>query len=142
MGDRMIRFVFAAALLFSITPAHAEGALAIGITNDYSQGFAAGWGTNYANAKAAEDAALKRCQDEPSAPENIRKLCKIVEGFRNRCVSIAIDPKDGETGTGWAVGATRDEAEREALARCRQTANRDRLDACRVSTGGCDGSAK
>jgi hypothetical protein len=142
MGVRMIRLVLVASLLLSITPAHAEGALAIGITNDYSQGFAAGWGTNYPNTKAAEDAALQRCREEPSAPESIRKICKIIETFSNRCVSIAIDPKDGETGTGWSVGATRADADREALAKCRQTANRNRVDACRVLTGGCDGNAK
>jgi hypothetical protein len=138
----MIRFLFLAAFLLAASPAQAEGALAIGATNDFSQGFAAGWGTNYGTRKEAEDAALKRCFDEPTAPPEIRKLCKIIETFNNRCVSIAIDPMDGETGTGWAVAASRDEAEREALSRCRQTASSSRRDFCKVATGGCDGSAK
>jgi len=142
MGVRMIRFLLLALLVFSTAPARAEGALAIGVTEDLAKGFSAGWGANYPTTKDAEAAALKRCLEEPTAPPDIRKLCRIVETFRNRCVSIALDPKDGETGTGWAVGATREEADRDALAQCRRTANPNRLDACQVSTRGCDGSAK
>jgi hypothetical protein len=141
MGVWMIRFVLLTVLLFSAAPARGEGALAIGITEDLARGFSAGWGANYATSKEAEEMALKRCLEEPNAPDDIKKRCRIVETFRNRCVSIAIDPMDGETGTGWAIAVTSADADREALAECRKTAGRNRQNACQVTTRGCDGSA-
>jgi hypothetical protein len=136
-------FLICAALLASTIFARAEGALAIGIIpSDYAKGVSAGWAANYATQKEAEDMAMKRCLEEPNAPDEIRKLCKLVDSFRNRCVSVAIDPQDGETGTGWAIAPSSEEADREALTQCRKTAGAKRQQACQVSTRGCDGSAK
>lgn len=136
-------FLLVAVLLLSAVPARAEGALAIGIIpGDYAKGVSAGWATGYGSQKEAEDTALKRCLEEPNAPAEIRKLCRLVDSFRNRCVSVAIDPQDGETGTGWAIASTSEEADQEALSLCRKSAGANRQQACQVSTRGCDGTAK
>ncbi|MCW5679713.1 MAG: DUF4189 domain-containing protein [Xanthobacteraceae bacterium] len=134
--------IVASAFAFSGT-ARAEGALALGlIKEDLSRGFAAGWGTNYPTAERASSEALTRCQNEQTAPPNIRALCRIIGTFRDQCVSIAIDPEAGETGTGWAIAPTRSDADAQALADCRKTAGQGREQYCRIATGGCDGNAR
>lgn len=37
--------------------------------------------------------------------EAAKKECKVVAEFRDKCVAIADDPKDGTTGFGWAIAA-------------------------------------
>lgn len=128
--------------VFSAHGVRAEGALAIGMTADLRKGFSVGWSADFQDVAEARADVLKRCRAQEAAPQEIRDLCRVFETFRDQCVSIALDPKDGETGTGWSVADTREIAEREALAACRNTASRNRQKECRILTGGCDGKAK
>jgi hypothetical protein len=55
---------------------------------------------------------------------------------------MALDPKDGTPGAGWALGDTQTQADDEALARCRSTAGANRSDFCKIDNQNCDGTAK
>jgi hypothetical protein len=130
--------VMLVALVISPNLGHAEGALAIGHPPDIAkQGYAFGTSWNYATKDEAISNALERCRRTKS--DVPRSLCKVVRVFKNECAVVALDPKNGTPGAGWAVEATLKKAEAEALEECRATAGSSRRGFCEVSSkGGCD----
>jgi hypothetical protein len=130
-------------LAMSPIPALAEGAVAIAEPRDVAKdGYSSGISYNYGNASGAEERALQECRNSRDASPETRKLCKLVRTFRNQCVAVALDPEAGTPGAGWAIGNTKDLAERDALRACEDTAGRNRQGKCVVTAFGCDGSAK
>jgi uncharacterized protein DUF4189 len=145
-------FVFAAILLTS-DRANAAGALAEGIApGGIVRGYAFGVSFNEPNSDVARTKALAACKKGPeqlasgSAPDSnfakARAQCKVVGTFSDKCAALALDPKDGTPGVGWAVGDTQKQAADEALARCRSTAGASRRDFCKIDNQKCDGTAK
>lgn len=143
--------LFALVLLPAPTPSLADGAVAVGIAaKGVTQGYSTGYSINKANEKDAREAALAGCRNSYVAsgtPENqgireARAQCEVVTTFRNKCAAGALDPKNGTPGVGWAIGDSQQDADAEALNRCRSTAGADRKAFCVVMDRHCDGSAK
>jgi hypothetical protein len=135
------------AAMLSPCPSRAEGALAIGLPSDVAhQGFAAGNALNDATADQARKNALDGCHASIDASDAAKKLCEVIMTFRNRCYAVAIDPKAGTPGVGWAVADSLKLADQQAIAECRKTAGADRRDYCVIyrpdNDHGCDGTAK
>lgn len=132
---------WAGLLLFSITvlqpgPSSADGAIAVAQpSNVVADGWAYGTAYNFETREEARRVALERCRQTKS--EKRRQLCKVVQSFKHECVAVAMDPKDGTPGVGWAVEDTQEEAEAKALAECRATAG-NRPQFCKISNSGCD----
>jgi hypothetical protein len=133
--------------------AHSEGAIAEGISpGGVAKGYSMSIQVNRATTEEARTAALAGCRKVPEkmasgAPPDVgaaraRQHCEIVTTFHNRCAAAAVDPKDGTPGAGWAVGDTQQNANDEALARCRSVAGTSRRDFCKVTNQLCDGTAK
>jgi predicted dinucleotide-binding enzyme len=123
----------------------AAGAVAVGEPADISQdGVAIYTFVNAPNAETAKARALEGCKGLQNASQTSRSLCKVVASFENQCVAEALDPQDGTPGFGWAMAGNSQEAKRQALSNCRDTAGPTRQDACIVDTKGlwCDGRAK
>jgi Domain of unknown function (DUF4189) len=121
----------------------AEGALAIGLpANVAKEGVALGWAVNFATKAEAELEALKECLAHMNAPASTRALCKVTERVHDQCVGIALDPKDGTPGVGWAIAADSKTAQSQAMAKCSATAGPSRRDFCVPKQTRCDGSAK
>jgi hypothetical protein len=131
------------AVVFNLhaAPAIAEGAIALAQPpNIVKQGFAFGTAWKYKTVEEARSVALERCRR--TKDEARRALCKVVRTFHNECVAVAMDPKDGTPGTGWAVEADAEKAEAAALAECRATAGERRRKFCQVSgETGCDSNS-
>ena len=127
----------ASALLLWPVLAAADGALAVGQPADPKQGFSYGiaWDVPREEARAR---ALARCRGE-GAPQAAAALCRVIETFANQCVAVALDPGAGRPGVGWAIGASQEAAEGEALRKCQETAQRGRRRLCRVISSRCDG---
>jgi hypothetical protein len=131
-----------AALIIPAPSAFAAGAVAVGQTGNVAKdGIAIGWATGSVNKERAESVAKQKCLDFKDAPQATRKRCRIVNSFENQCLAIALDPKAGTPGYGYAVRATRADARAEAMSRCRETAG-NRAQHCVDSDSSCDGSAK
>jgi hypothetical protein len=118
-------------------PGYAEGAVAIAQPPDIvRQGFAYGTAYNYDTAEEAVSHALERCRN--TKDDARRALCKLIRTFHHECVAVAMDPKDGTPGVGWAVAANAGKAEAAALAACQATAG-NRRSFCKIDTPtGCD----
>ena len=128
-----------AVLLSAGTSAWGVGAIAVGAsTNIVADGLAIGYANDEANAETANALALKNCRSFPEAPQRTRDLCRVVHTFQRQCVSVALDPKDGTPGWGWAVAATSREADEQSMRMCRSTAGRDREGFCEVVRSQCD----
>jgi len=128
-----------AASLLLATPVKAASAFAAGIPDDIGKdGVAVGAGFNYDNRALAEQNAMDQCHKQMSATAEVRGLCKIVDHFDHRCLVVAMDPKDGTPGFGWAIADTSDSAHDQALNFCHQTAGNDRAPYCVVSFTDCD----
>jgi hypothetical protein len=120
-------------------PSAADGALAIGLpSNVAKQGLAMGFGINFPNKGEAEARALKECLGFKDAPAATRAFCKVVETFKDQCLAIALDPKYGTPGVGWAVAADEQAAGKTALQKCVATAGPSRRDFCKVLISKCD----
>lgn len=120
-------------------PAEALSALAAGIPDDVAaQGVAFGAGYNYATRADAEARALLECRKQEGTPASTIALCKIIAHFDNQCAAISLDPAAGTPGFGWAIAPTAAEANRQALANCRQTAGPNRAGYCVESLTDCD----
>ena len=133
----------AAAVALSPGTARSDGALVLGIPPDIAgDGFSYGYRVNADNRRQARETAFKACSDNKVAPESARKLCAVVADFRNECVALAMDPKDGTPGYGFGIAADKDTAEDRAMAFCRATAGKSRADFCKIDAVACDGSAK
>jgi hypothetical protein len=134
-----------AAMALAPRIAAAAGALAVAMPADVRQGFSSGHSLNDATPEAASEKAIDGChRGVGNANESIRKLCKVVATFHDQCYAVAMDPKDGTPGVGWAIGESQQLADSRALAQCRTTAGASRRAFCTVAPRdrGCDGTAK
>ena len=132
------------ALLWS-QPSLAVGAIAVGIApGGVIKGFAGGHAFNAPDAEKARQGAINGCHKSTGAPKTAQDACAVVATFKDQCYAIAIDPKDGTPGAGWAVDETQAIADSEALQQCRNTSPADRKNFCIVpaTNHGCDGDAK
>jgi hypothetical protein len=149
MRTHILALAFVAACLFAPSTTVAEGALAIALPSDVAKGgFAYGRSANWKSEDEARADALKLCRESATAPQ-LRALCAVISSVRDQCVAVAMDPKAGTPGVGWAISANRQTAESQALAKCRETAGASRRDFCEVDKGVgkvtgtlCDGSAR
>jgi hypothetical protein len=142
MEGLMIRVSCVVALIavaaVASTPAGADGALAVGSTADVAKdGIAVGTSINYKTADEAAEAALRRCRDYKPAPKAAAQ-CRSVGTFRGECYAVSFDPKAGTPGAGWAIAATKGQAEERAMANCQTTAGEGRRDFCRIEESKCD----
>ena len=64
--------------------------------------------------------------------------CQLVGAFKSECYGIAMDPKAGTPGAGWAIAATKTMAEQRAIDNCKETAGSDRREFCEVAEAKCD----
>lgn len=140
----MNRIVGAAAaaciVALATAPAAAEGALAVGSTgNITADGVAVGWSYNYPEGQAV-NLAIDKCKafKAPRATPH----CRLIGTFKDECFAVALDPKDGTPGVGWAFAPDKSRAETRAMESCKATAGASRRDYCKVSNSGCDGTAK
>lgn len=125
-------------------PSLAVGVLAVGITKDVAKdGFVIGYSINKATLAEARDRAMSSCRNA-RAPntEAAKKECKVVAEFADKCVAIADDPKNGTTGFGWAVAASRADAISQALEMCKSASSSARATYCRLAHASCDGVAQ
>jgi hypothetical protein len=131
------------ALLWS-QPGIADGAIAIGIPGSIVKGFAGGHSLNAADMASARDGAVNGCRKSTGASDAAKSACAVVASFRDECYAIALDPKDGTPGAGWAIAETQALADQEAVQQCRNTSSPDRQKFCEVpgTNHGCDGTAK
>jgi hypothetical protein len=128
-----------AVALWGPTAARADGALAVGFPADVSKdGFAYGFSVEQANKDDAKEAALKACRNTTAAPQSAKVLCMVVGTFSNECVAIAMDPKAGTPGVGFAIASNQETAEERALAFCAATEGADRRGSCKIDKSSCD----
>jgi len=128
-----------ASLSYVPHPASADGAVAVGVPPDVSKaGYAYGRNTNSKEMTNAKEHALNNCHTAKDASEEARNLCVVVMTFSNQCIALALDPKAGTPGAGWAVAPGREAAERQAMAQCVATAGPSRRDFCKISDSACD----
>jgi Domain of unknown function (DUF4189) len=133
-----------AAALWS-QPGIAAGAIAIGIPpGGVVKGFAGGHSLNAADMPSAREGAVNGCHKSTGASDAAQKACSVVATFKDECYAIALDPKDGTPGAGWAVAETQALADAQAVQQCRNTSPPDRQKFCEVpsTNHGCDGTAK
>ena len=124
--------------LAASVPAAADGALAIGSTADIARdGFAVGTAINQNTPEEATEAALQSCRSFKNAPK-AAATCQSVGTFKGQCYAISFDPRRGVPGiVGWAIAATKAEAEEQALAKCKAAAA-SRGAFCKVAESRCD----
>jgi hypothetical protein len=133
-----------AAVLWS-KPSTAAGAVAIGIPpGGIVKGFAGGHSLNAADMASARSGAVDGCHKSTGASDAAKKACAVVASFKDECYSIALDPKDGTPGAGWAIAETQAIADDEAIQQCKNTSTPDRQKFCEVpsTNHGCDGTGK
>jgi len=141
--QRTLGILTVVALCALQSPLHAAGAVAIAEPADIAaDGYAAGISYGIKSPAEADERAVRECLAVEDAPVTTRKLCKVVRSFENQCGAVALDPKAGTPGAGWAVADSLTEARRDALQRCEQTAGSERQGECRVTAEGCDGKAR
>lgn len=139
-------FLIASAILAgglgATATAHAEGVLVTAFgPRGRSDGFAYAWSANHASLRSATDSAMDECRKQAAKVKVPTSACNVTLSFTNQCVSVVFDPKGGASGIGWAVGRDKVAAERDAMARCRDTADSGRASYCRVDVTTCDGTA-
>jgi Domain of unknown function (DUF4189) len=139
--------LFLLVITLGSSPSRADSALAIGLPADVAGfGFAVGQSLNESSFAEARRKAVEGCYKSPGASEAAKKLCKVIATFRDQCFAVAIDPKAGTPGVGWAIAETRDLADQAAIEQCRGTAGASRRDYCAIShpdvDHGCDGKAR
>jgi hypothetical protein len=128
-----MRKIILASLLLSLTsPAHGEGALAIGIPESgLRDGFAFGWRVDAKTKSFAEEGALEICRAQAKKYDVPPARCKLISSFSKRCVSVAFD--GGERWAGWAVANSHEEAITAALKQCGEGAKN-----CKTFDTACD----
>lgn len=128
----------AASLGASLQSAAARSALAAGIPDDVAKsGVTFGEAHGFSTTEEAESRALDQCRKPDRAPPDTLALCKIIGHFDHRCVAVALDPKDGTPGFGWAIADTANDANDQALASCHASAG-DRAPYCVITNSACD----
>jgi len=139
-AGRLMPIALLAVLPFLPHPAAADGAVAVGVPASVTQsGYAYGRTTNSPAAAVASEHALNNCRTAKDATQEAKDLCIVVMTFKNQCIALALDPKAGTPGAGWAVAPTKDAAEMQAMAQCIGTAGSDRRNFCTISDSACDG---
>jgi hypothetical protein len=119
------------------------GAVAVGIAPGGAQrGFAYGMNSNHATAADAQTKALDACKSAKESNAAARSRCRLIGTFNGQCASVAMDPKDGTPGVGWAIAADEAAASKQALANCEATAGPSRAGSCKVSATRCDTGSK
>ncbi len=111
------------------TPASGEGALAVaipegGLRDNFAFGRAIG-GDN------SSERAMRICIEQATKRDMPASQCKIVESFRDACISIAFDSVD--RWAGWAVAENTDKAAAEALMKCAEGGRN-----CKTHSTECD----
>ncbi|KAB2914134.1 MAG: DUF4189 domain-containing protein [Hyphomicrobiaceae bacterium] len=135
----LLVLVTAAGAALAPRSAAADGALAIGVAPKGAQdGFVYAFNDRRASVREAEEDALRSCRTSKHGNEAARKLCRVVATFQGECVAIAMDPKNGTPGVGWAIGPSLKTAEDRALAQCEVTAGPDRSGFCKIDKSKCD----
>jgi Domain of unknown function (DUF4189) len=118
----------------------AEGAMAVGIARGgIAKGYATGFAINQPTVKAARSNAVEQCKRTKSSNADARSGCEVVVTFHNKCVASAVDPESGTPGAGWGIGTSQQQADDQALARCRAKAGAERAEFCEVTDRFCDG---
>jgi hypothetical protein len=124
-------------------PGNAAGALAVGVAPGGAQnGFAYGVTRGQATNASAGEHALTACKNAKESNAAAQSRCALIGKYSNQCAVIAMDPKAGTPGVGWAIAADSAAAAHQALASCEATAGPGRAGTCTVSGTRCDGSAK
>jgi hypothetical protein len=124
-------------------PAGAAGAIAVGVAPGGAQrGFSFAMNADRTTEADARQDALSGCRKSKESNDRARARCTVAGTFTNQCGSVAMDPKDGTPGVGWAIAPDSAAAERQALASCEGTAGPGRAGSCKVSATRCDGTAK
>ena len=139
------RRVGAAGVLLALwsSAAGAAGAMAVGVAPGGAQlGFSYGVNSDKPDETVAARDALNGCKTSKESNDKARTLCKTIGTFTNQCAVIAMDPKDGTPGVGWAIATDAASAKKQALASCEATAGPGRAGFCKVSSTRCDGTAK
>jgi Domain of unknown function (DUF4189) len=103
-------------------------------------GFAYGSAYNYPMMEEAQQKALENCKKMKSDVR--KKLCAIINTFKDKCFAVLMDPADGTSGVGRSVTYDLRSAEVDALAKCEATAGPGRRATCKVHSSGCDGNAR
>ena len=136
---RMLKVSFAALLVVMMVcviaskPTMADGALAVGMSNNFNDGIAFGWGVNYKTTDEASAASLRNCQEQDNP---VRRNCRVLATFKKECFAYAFTPS--APGAGWATAADKDTAEQRALAFCALTAGAGRGQLCKINKSQCD----
>lgn len=133
------RWLPASLALFLLAPAIAcaHGALAVGITGDIAKdGYSLGINVNSQTPEKAREQALNWCRTH-GGPLSKPK-CKVISTFQHQCAAEAEDPQAGTSGAGWAVGATKEDAEKIAMSNCVAAAGKARQKLCKVTASLCD----
>jgi hypothetical protein len=97
---------------------------------------AIGVAASMATKSAAAAEAMKQCRSA-DASSAVRSLCRVVQSFSGKCAAVAVDPRPGTPGFGWAVTFTESGARGEAVYKC-QLASGDQGNACRATGSECD----
>jgi hypothetical protein len=130
---------FSALAVMQPQPSQAISAFAAGIPDNVaSDGVALGEGHNYPSRDEAESRALSECRGTRDASDAVHALCKVIDHFDNRCLAVALDPKAGTPGWGWAIADTTEQANDRALETCRESAGGDRAPYCVITQSVCD----
>lgn len=140
LRNAIIAHVAAAGLLLCAGSfaAWAAGAVAVGQTTDVAEdGYAYGNAVNARTKEEAASLALQRCRNYKGAPKAVAQ-CQVVSTFVRECYGIALDPKAGTPGAGWAVASTLEAARERSLAACEATAGPGRKGQCKVDSAFCD----
>jgi hypothetical protein len=149
----IVSLVTLAAISMANNRANSEGAVAEGIApGGVAKGYSISMRTDRPDKDTARADALAGCRKGPektaagaaldSGNAKARSRCEVVTSFSNKCAAVALDPKDGTPGAGWATGDTQKDADDEAVARCRNAAGAERRAFCKVIDRLCDGAAK
>ena len=122
---------------------NAAGALAVGVAPGGAQnGFSYGINSNSANTDEAKSEAVSHCRTAKESNDKARSQCMAIGAYSNQCATVAMDPKDGTPGVGWAIAADSAASKQYALASCEATAGPGRAGTCVVSATRCDGDAQ
>lgn len=137
----MVRFsAFACAFAISVAAcgsAAAVGALAFGTTGDVAKdGYSIGINASSATEEDARKSAMNWCKTH--GPKQTQDRCEILVIYKNQCVAEAQDPKPGTPGFGFALADTEDDAKTLAMAICKASAGKGRVQFCKVASFLCD----
>jgi hypothetical protein len=136
---------FALAALIVALPASAiaAGAIAVGQPDDIARGgFTYGFAYDRTDEQTARQDALEQCRSTKDAAQDakLRSLCTVVQTFSRQCIAVAMDPRNGTPGVGWAIADELRDAEAQAMEKCRQTDGSELAAGCVVDNSGCDGA--